>query len=82
MEKKKSAEEWFGFSLHSFAAVLAGILLFGTYVGILLFGENSLMVLKKLEHEKEQLRLKSEELRTSNQKLQKSYFELLQIAGR
>ncbi len=79
--EEKDRRELFGFSVNSLAAVMIGILIFGIYVGILLFGENSLMVLKGLEREYESLHSEAAALRKSNQKLQKEYFELLQIAG-
>jgi cell division protein FtsB len=74
-------ESWFGFSLRSLLLILIGILLFGLYVGALLFGENSLEVLDDLQREKSQLTLEKNRLQRDNQKLQKRYFELLQITG-
>ena len=74
-------ESWFGFSLRSLLLIVAGILLFGLYVGILLFGENSLEVLNDLQREKAQLAEEKQRLQNANQKLQKQYFELLQITG-
>jgi len=77
----EESESWFGFSLRSIVLIVVGILLFGLYVGVLLFGENSLEVLNGLEREKAQLRAEKERLQSENQKLQKKYFELLQITG-
>jgi cell division protein FtsB len=74
-------ESWFGFSLRSLLLILLGILLFGLYVGVLLFGENSLEVLNSLQREKAQLLQEKGQLQNANQKLQKQYFELLQITG-
>jgi hypothetical protein len=74
-------ESWFGFSLRSLLLILLGILLFGLYVGVLLFGENSLEVLNSLQREKTQLIQEKRQLQNANQKLQKQYFELLQITG-
>ena len=75
-------ESWFGFSLRSLIAIAAGILFFGFYVGVLLFGENSLEVLNGLKRERRQLLEERDRLQSENQKLQKKYFELLQITGR
>jgi chaperonin cofactor prefoldin len=61
--------------------IFLGILLFGFYVGALLFGENSLEVLNGLEREKRQLQTERRALQQTNQRLQKRYFELLQITG-
>ena len=72
---------WFGFSLRSLFLIFLGILLFGFYVGALLFGENSLEVLNGLDREKRQLQAERHALQRENQRLQKRYFELLQITG-
>jgi hypothetical protein len=77
----EGAENWFGFSLRSLLLILVGILLFGLYVGVLLFGENSLEVLNGLREEKAQLQSEKRRLQSENQRLQKKYFELLQITG-
>jgi len=71
--------EWLGFSLKSILLILIGITALGYYIGILLFGDNSLMVLNKLEREKEALIQERIEIKSANQKLQKEYFELLQL---
>ena len=78
---EKSRPEWFGFSVRSLLLIVAGIFLFGFYVGVLLFGENSLEVLNTLTREKAQLKNEKRRLQRENQKLQKQYFELLQITG-
>jgi len=72
---------WFGFSLRSLLLIFLWILLFGLYVGVLLFGENSLEVLNGLRKEKAQLVKEKQALQEENQRLQKRYFELLQITG-
>ena len=74
-------EPWFGFSLRSLFLITVGILLFGLYVGVLFFGENSLEVLDSLRREKRQLLTEKRRLQSENQKLQKKYFEYLQITG-
>ena len=79
--KENARPEWFGFSVRSLLLIIAGIFLFGFYVGVLLFGENSLEVLNGLTREKTQLQGEKKRLQQINQKLQKQYFELLQITG-
>jgi len=74
-----SRYEWLGFSLKSILLILIGIVLLGLYIGVLLFGENSLIVLNRLGDEKERLSQERMETKVSNQKLQKEYFELLQL---
>ena len=81
LTEKTREESWLGFSLRSLLLIILGILFFGVYVGVLLFGENSLEVLNGLKREKSQLMMQKRRLQGENQKLQKQYFELLQITG-
>jgi len=67
------------FSLKTFLVTAIGILLFGIYVGILMYGENSLTVLNQLKEKKYRLSLEDKALKIENQKLQKEYFELKQL---
>jgi len=66
-------------SLKTILITLIGILLFGVYMGILLYGENSLSVLSQLRDKKESLLNQEKVLKLQNQKLQKKYFELKQL---
>ncbi len=68
-----------GFSLKTFLVTAIGILLFGIYVGVLMYGENSLTVLNQLKEKKESLSLEDKALKVENQRLQKEYFELKQL---
>ena len=68
-----------GFSLKALLATALGILLFGIYVGILIYGENSLIVLNKLQEKKLKLETEADTLKNENQKLQKAYFEFKQL---
>jgi len=54
-------------------------LLFGIYVGILIYGENSLTVLNQLKEKKQRLLEEGKTLKSENQRLQKEYFELKQL---
>ena len=45
-------------------------------MGIILFGKNSLTVLRELRENKKSLTQEAIELKSSNQKLQKEFFEL------
>jgi len=71
--------EWLGFSLKSILVILIGMVLFVWYVHALLFGANSLSVLNQLQKDKAHLLTSSQALKLSNQKLQKKYFELIQL---
>ncbi len=68
-----------GLSLKTLLLATIGILLFGIYVGILIYGENSLTVLQHLREKKLALKQEAQHLKTENQKLQKEYFELKQL---
>lgn len=68
-----------GLSLKAILITMIGILLFGIYVGILLYGKNSLTVLNDLKEKKEMLKQKEKHLKVGNQKLQKELFELKQL---
>ena len=68
-----------GLSLKAFLVTVIGILLFGIYVGVLVYGENSLTVLNELKEKKQGLSLEEKILKVDNQRLQKEYFELKQL---
>lgn len=68
-----------GLSLKTFLVTVLGILLFGIYVGVLVYGENSLTVLNQLKEKKQGLFLEEKILKVENQRLQKEYFELKQL---
>ena len=68
-----------GLSLKTFLVTTLGILLFGIYVGVLVYGENSLTVLNQLKEKKQGLSLEEKILKVENQRLQKEYFELKQL---
>ncbi len=68
-----------GLSLKTFLVTAIGILLFGIYIGVLVYGENSLTVLNQLKEKKQGLSLEEKILKVENQRLQKEYFELKQL---
>jgi len=68
-----------GLSLKAILITLIGLLLFGSYVTVLIYGENSLTVLNHLNEKKEMLRQEEKSLKVENQKLQKELFELKQL---
>ncbi len=74
-------EQIVGLSLKTFLVTLIGILLFGIYVGILIYGENSLKALTTLQKRKVVLQLEVKSLKAENQELQKAYFELKQLGA-
>ena len=79
MSTNTSQYEWLGFSLKSILLILTGIVALGFYVGVLLFGDNSLSVLTALQKEKIALTQERSSIKQRNQKLQREYYELLQL---
>ena len=79
MANTQKAETIAGLSLKAFLVTTIGILLFGIYVGVLIYGENSLTVLNHLKEKKQALRQEEKTLKVENQRLQKEYFELKQL---
>ena len=75
----KEEEGIAGFSLKTFLVTVLGILLFGIYIGVLMYGENSLSVLNKLQEEKQKLVESKKTIKVKNQRLQKEFFELKQL---
>ncbi len=73
--------DWFDFSIKGLIAIIIAIILFGGYISSILYGENSLLVLQKLQAEEKSLKDEMQRLKEANQKLQKEYFELLQLTG-
>jgi hypothetical protein len=68
-----------GLSLKTFLITSIGILLFTIYLGILIYGENSLTVLNQLKEKKQGLLYQGKALKRNNQELQKAFFELKQL---
>lgn len=78
-ETTKSASGVADLSIKALLVTAIGILLFGIYVGILIYGENSLTVLNQLRDKKQALQIEEKSLKAENQRLQKEYFELKQL---
>ena len=68
-----------GLSIKTLLVTAIGILLFCIYVGVLIYGENSLTVWNHLKDKKQALKQEEKALKTENQHLQKEYFELKQL---
>ena len=79
MDGIQKAGEIAGLSIKALLITLIGILLFGIYLGILIYGENSLTVLNHLQTQKRSLIEEEKVLKAENQRLQKEYFELKQL---
>ncbi|MBN2721718.1 MAG: septum formation initiator family protein [Campylobacterales bacterium] len=57
-----------------------GLIIFmGIYLGVILFGENSILALWHLKQEKQELSKEIADTKNKNQELQKEYFLLKQL---
>ena len=74
-------EQYLGLSLNKFLILLFIVLIAGIYIGILLFGDNSLEVLLGLEDYQKYLQDEITRLKSQNADLQKEYFELKEISA-
>lgn len=69
----------FGLSTPKFLGVAAAGFAFLLYLWVIVFGDNSLLVLLNLEERQEFLTEDIERLKAQNAQLQKQYFELKEI---
>ena len=67
------------FFYHKILSLALIVLLFGLYIGDVLFGKSSLDVLLNLQEDKDTLMVKIQSLKEENAVLQKEYFELRQL---
>ncbi len=80
IERRESLpQRYLGLSWGKFALSLAGVTGLGVFIGILLFGENSLEVLLGLQEYEIHLHEEVERLKRENAGLQKEYFELKEL---
>ena len=75
------SEKYLGLSWSKLIIALTIVSAFGIYIGILLFGTNSLEVLLGLEEYESYLQKEVNSLKNENATLQKSYFELKELDG-
>ncbi len=73
---QSTAERYFGLSWAKLFIALVLVIFLGVYIGVLLFGENSLEVLFQLEEYEDYLINETDRLKLENAALQKEYFEL------
>ncbi len=78
--KKESRGYLLGLSIKVIIITTIVIILFGIYLGVLIYGENSLTVLSQLKRTEKNLLREAQQLKSENQRLQKESFELEQLA--
>ncbi len=74
--RQSASERYFGLSWAKLFLALVLVVFLGIYIGVLLFGENSLEVLFQLEEYEDYLINETDRLKLENAALQKEYFEL------
>jgi cell division protein FtsB len=74
-------ERYLGLSFGKFFLALFLIILLGIYIGVILYGTNSLEVLFNLESYEANLKEEVTRLKKENAELQREYFELKEISA-
>ncbi len=74
-------QKYLGLSLKKFFLLFALVIFLGIYLGILLYGTNSLEVLFGLQDYEDYLQDQSAHLKKENAQLQREYFELKEISA-
>jgi len=74
-------QEYLGLSLKKFLLLVIIVLSFGIYLGVLLYGTNSLEVMFGLQDYEEYLNTEIIRLKSENAELQREYFELKEISA-
>jgi hypothetical protein len=92
MDKKELYEEigntesftqkYFGISLVKFLLLICMVFGVGVYLGLLLYGTNSIEILLGLQEYQEYLQNEIARLKTENAELQREYFELKELSAK
>jgi len=75
-------QKYLGLSLGKFFLFFIIVITFGVYIGVLLYGTNSLEVLLGLEEYENYLQIEVTRLKEENSELQREYFELKEISAK
>lgn len=78
---QSTTEKYLGLSLAKFLFLFLIVLAVGIYIGILLYGTNSLEVLFELQDYENYLQSEVYRLKDENAELQREYFELKEISA-
>ena len=74
-------QQYLGLSLAKFLLLLLIVLAFGVYIGLILYGTNSLEILFGLEEYEMYLQDEVYRLKQENAELQREFFELKEISA-
>ena len=72
-------EKYFGLGIKTFVIALVSVIAIGMYISVLLFGDNSLEVLMRLDEYKSYLSDEIDSVKKENASLQKEFFELKEL---
>jgi hypothetical protein len=75
-------EKYFGLSLIKFLLLIFLVLAMGVYIGMILYGTNSLEVFLGLQDYEQYLQSEIYRLKNENAELQREYFELKEISAK
>jgi len=76
-----ASQKYFGLSWSKFFIMVFIVVAFGVYLGILLYGSNSVEVLMGLQEYEVYLQDETFRLKNENAELQREYFELKEISA-
>jgi len=74
-------QQYLGLSIGKFVALLLVVLALGIYIGVLLYGTNSIEVLFGLQDYENYLQTEVYRLKHENAELQREFFELKEISA-
>ena len=80
-DRHSFTQQYLGLSLLKFLLLILIVLAIGVYVGVLLYGTNSVEVLFGLQEYESYLRDEIARLKDENSELQREYFELKEISA-
>ncbi len=80
-EELNLTQKYLGLSTKTFLLLVTFVILMGIYIGVILYGKNSINVLLDLQTYESYLKDEIRHLKQENAKLQKEYFELKEISG-
>lgn len=79
--KGSITQEYLGLSITKFLVLLLIVLAFGVYLGVILYGTNSVEILLGLQEYELYLQEEVHRLKQENAELQREYFELKEISA-
>jgi len=79
--RQSFTQHYLGLSFNKFFILFSIIIAFGIYLGIILYGANSMQVLVSLQDYETYLKTQTSQLKNQNAELQREYFELKEISA-